>query len=231
MDHGIIEYLVHSSCRIHIFYPPFYRNKMSSVNREYLTYNSHQRPIVGDTKTSALTTDHIGWLKCDGRALQVADFYFLWRVIGHSFGSNTSADFYLPNPAGRVPGFIGTGASPTLTTRSLGDKIGAETHTLTVAEMPTHTHGVSDPGHAHSFTTAGDTNTGFVAAEEGGDGIFQNATAGTTASNTTGITNSNAGGSNAHNNIQPTLFVGSMFIYSGKNKLGTYPQALNGNVY
>jgi microcystin-dependent protein len=204
---------------------------MANWTREYANYTSHQRPIVGDTKMSALTTDHIGWLKCDGRALQVADYYFLWRVIGHSFGSNTSNDFFLPNPAGRVPGFIGTGSSPTLTARSLGDKLGAETHTLTIAEMPTHTHGISDPGHTHSYTTAGNTNTGFLAAEDGGDGVFENATGGTTGSNVTGITASNAGGSNAHNNMQPTLFVGSMFIYSGKNNVGTYPQALNANVY
>lgn len=205
---------------------------MANWTREYANYTSHQRPMAGDTKMSALNVDHIGWLKCDGRALQVADYYFLWRVIGHSFGSNTSNDFFLPNPAGRVPGFIGTGASPTLTARSLGDKIGAETHTLTVAEMPTHTHGVNDPGHLHTVSQIPD-GTQNIAALGGGDTTAADETRTTinSGSNVTGITNSNAGGSNAHNNMQPTLFIGNMYIYSGKNAVGSFPYALGGNVY
>lgn len=199
---------------------------MATWTREYVTYGSHQRPTVGDTKFSAVNKDHIGWLKCDGRALQVTDYYFLWQVIGYSFGSNTSNDFKLPNPAGRVPGVIGAGSG--LTARSLGDTLGEETHVLTVAEMPTHSHGVTDPGHTHTYL-----GVNSQSAASGGDNVAENSPrpTETTGSNTTGISINNTGGSNAHNNMQPTLFMGNMFIYSGKLNYGTYPQSLNANVY
>jgi microcystin-dependent protein len=199
---------------------------MASWTREYVTYGSHQRPIVGDTKFSAVNQDHVGWLKCDGRALQVSDYYFLWQVIGYSFGSNTSNDFKLPNPAGRVPGVIGAGAG--LTSRSLGDTLGEETHVLTVAEMPTHNHGVTDPGHTHTYL-----GVNSQSAASGVDNVAENSPrpTETTGSNTTGISINNTGGSNAHNNMQPTIYMGNMFMYSGNLHYGTYPQSLNANIY
>ena len=104
----------------------------------------------------------------------------------------------------------------------MGSNFGTETHTLTVAEMPTHTHGVNDPGHTHSFIYNGnDQNVNNVAGTD--IAADQIEVSGTTGSNATGITLSNAGGSNAHNNMQPTLFVGNMFIYSGKSSYGNNP--------
>ena len=212
-----------------MFFPS--RNKMANWTRDFVTYNSHQRPIVGDTKMSALTTDHIGWLKCDGRTLQVADYYFLWRVIGYNFGGSGS-NFNLPNPAGRVPGIIGSGVDSNARTfsHSLGDTVGEEVHVLTVAEMPTHTHGVNDPGHTHTYLGVQGQNAGTMGTDTS---VAENdpRPTETTSSNVTGITLSNAGLSNAHNNLSPIQFIGSLYIYSGKNNLGVWPQALNGNVY
>ena len=215
---------------------------MCSRNRDFFDLTAHQRPMTGDMKTSALAIDHLGWLICDGRLMNVSDWQFLFNVVGYSFGSNVSGtQFQLPNPAGRVPGFVGAGAG--LTARTLGSNFGTETHTLTIAEMPTHNHGVgggsntttnatgislNDPQHNHSYTatnvnnntvidtvvavhTESDTNSGTVGA--------------TTGNSATGITVVDpshnhqlypSGLSNAHNNMQPTLFVGNMFIYGGK---------------
>lgn len=184
----------------------------------YFHLAAHQRPNVGDTKTSVLDIDHMGWLKCDGRLLGVSDWRFLYDVIGYSFGSNVSGtQFRLPDPAGRVAGYVGSGSG--LTSRAMGSNFGTETHTLTIAEMPTHNHGLNDPGHTHSYNSV----QASLATTGGGPADNTEFGNNTTGSNTTGITMSNTGGSNAHNNMQPTLFLGNLFIYSGKVGYGNNP--------
>jgi microcystin-dependent protein len=224
---------------------------MTSYCRTPVTYTAHQRAIVGDTKMSVIGNDHLGWMKCDGRTLNVNDYYLLWRVIGYAFGSNgTSNTFKLPNAAGRVPGVVGTGidsnTSYSTLTLALGDSIGEYSHRLNIDEMPSHTHGSSNVTgdsngngfttsnglHTHTITDPGHTHTylgvNSQGAASGGDNVAENSPRPTeiTSSNTTGITiNSNGehnheifntGGSNWHNNIQPMIGLGNMFIFSGK---------------
>lgn len=213
---------------------------MTSIEARYGVYSAHQKPTVGDTKTSVIAIDHLGWLLCDGRSLVVNDYLFLFNVIGYSFGGS-GANFNLPNPAGRVAGFIGSGSG--LSVRRLGDLSGAETHTLTIPQMPAHTHTgqtdlsgtgitVNDPGHTHSYVNQPNTANPAVSATTMGVADNDNVNQ-TTGSSTTGITltdprhrhnftTNSTGGSLPHNNIQPTIFMGNMYIYSGKPSKGTY---------
>jgi microcystin-dependent protein len=230
---------------------------MSSLSRTYFSPTANQKATVGDTKFSALNQDHLGWLKCDGRALNVKDFYFLYRVIGTSFGGSGTT-FNLPNPAGRVPGAIGAGAG--LTVRHLGDLSGEETHTLTIPEMPSHDHGGNTDlsgtgitldlsgGHSHNVVSQNDDfNNSSTYTSNPQQGSFAQADASTrTWTNMISAASSHRhnvvdprhrhtvfseGGDEPHNNIQPTIFMGNMFIFSGKITYGNYPYTGNGNIY
>jgi microcystin-dependent protein len=95
------------------------------------------------------------------------------------------------------------------------------------------------PGHSHSYVNQPNSTSVSGAAvlqTDVGDNVNVGATTGTTRiqiddpTHTHTIVMSNQGGSNAHNNMQPTLFIGNMFIFSGKIA-GKYPSAGNGMNY
>jgi microcystin-dependent protein len=231
-----------------LFFRPY--NRMTSVLTGFFSATASSKPTVGDTKLSLVGADHLGWLICDGRSLNVSDYYWLYQTIGNTYGGNLS-NFNLPNPAGYVLGVIGSGISSNgqpLTVRSAGQFVGQETHTLTIAEMPTHNHpGSSNMTSATGITTNAGTST---AVGPGNLGLIKQSTPGsstttqtadsgnsgsepdvltspaglviTDPTHTHAIVMSNQGGSNAHNNMQPTLFVGNMFIYSGRTGASTY---------
>ena len=179
--------------------------------------------------------DHIGWLKCDGRSISTAQYNLLFQVIGYQFGGSGSS-FQLPNPAGGVVGVVGQRTTTVSTTlHPPGQDIGEEEHKLSIGEMPSHNHGVavgaqtsgnnqtSSYTHDHGGVT-GDTGSAPESETVIATVIAANTTAlvagsnthnHTIASDTHAHTLNPAGGDLPHNNIQPTLFMGNMFIYSG----------------
>lgn len=180
-------------------------------------YKDHIKDaVIGDYKLSAHTEDFHYWLLCDGRSLNRHEYSHLFDVIGTAYGSADAESFNLPDARGRVPGLAGQGTG--LTLRNAGQKIGSETHTLTVAELATHSHGVTDPGHFHTFTTFNDD---YNNSESGTPPAFTEDAANTsvvpwnTNSKTTGVTVNNTGSSTPFSIIQPTLIIGNLFIYAG----------------
>ncbi len=126
-------------------------------------------------------------------------------------GLNGTQDWRGRSPIGainNVPGgALDAAVDPTLPANAglnynLNQKVGASSVILTAAQMPSHTHIVSDPGHRHSVQEYAGTNTA-------GEHIFSPVTGAasgtTTGISITGITNNSSGGSQAHTNLSPMI--------------------------
>lgn len=141
-----------------------------------------------------------GWLFCNGASLLRADYPDLFAVIGTTYGAADGTHFTLPDLRGRTPIGVGTGAG--LTARALAATGGAETHTLTSGEMPSHTHGLTAGG-TKSGALMPPSATGFGA---GPGGPPDEVAAVINVSDSTG-------GGTAHANMQPWLAVNFMIKY------------------
>jgi microcystin-dependent protein len=166
-----------------------------------------------------------GYLLCYGQSLLRADYADLFTAIGTTYGAADGTHFSLPDLRGRVVAGqddMGgssanrlTGVSGSVDGDTLGGAGGTETHTLTTAELASHTHvnTLNDPGHFHAIKGGSGTGGG-VAIINGSAGSFSPDDV--TGSKTTGvtITNASAGSGSAHNNVQPTFLL-NYIIFAG----------------
>lgn len=171
------------------------------------------------------------FLLCQGQAVSRSTYSNLFAVLGTTYGSGDgSTTFNLPNPTGRVI----AGKSSSGTFSNLGATGGSETHTLSISEMPSHTHiqdshnhsqnahnhGISDPGHSHVIRGPVWRESGYNVTMRTDGGAGQSVDQGartntdytgisvsnnTATNNATTATNQNTGGGGAHNNLQPYL--------------------------
>lgn len=140
-----------------------------------------------------------GWLLCNGALLSIYGYSDLFSVLGYAYGGSDNS-FNIPDLRGRT--IIGAGTGYGLTPRALGDLGGEETHTLTVGEMPSHSHTIK----RRSNPDAGAYDTG--------DGHQGESSACTTDRADLGNFNTYSTGSdNAHNNMQPYFTLNYLIKY------------------
>jgi len=147
------------------------------------------------------------WVFCDGQLLAISQNTALFSLLGTTYGGDGRTTFGIPEMRGRVPMHKGSG--PGLTPRTLGQTGGVENVTLTVAQMPQHSHP----------TAVAVNNTGGEEANAAGQIISNHAAAfnedPVPGQNLGGVTAGNTGGNGSHTNVQPFKCVNFVICVSG----------------
>ncbi|HEU0082152.1 MAG TPA: tail fiber protein [Bradyrhizobium sp.] len=91
------------------------------------------QPYVGEIRIFAGNFAPAGWMFCEGQLLPISENETLFNLIGTTYGGDGQSTFGLPDLRGRIPLHFGNGFT-------LAETGGAETVTITVPQMPSHTH-------------------------------------------------------------------------------------------
>lgn len=119
------------------------------------------QPYVGEIKLFAGHYAPVGWEICDGRLLPISEYETLFTLIGITYGGDGQSTFALPDLRGRVP--ISNGANANGVNFSIGTMTGSEEQTLTMNNIPSHTHlaqfMLSEQRATHAIPTSSSTLT------------------------------------------------------------------------
>jgi microcystin-dependent protein len=151
------------------------------------------QPYVGEIRMFAGNFAPAGWMFCEGQLLPISENETLFNLIGTTYGGDGQSTFALPDLRGRVPIHFGNGFT-------LAENGGAETVTLTVNQIPSHTHALlASQDTSDSLNPGGNvlaatlTITPYISVPP---------TAPLSPASVTQV-----GGSQPHNNFQPYLCV------------------------
>ena len=164
-------------------------------------------PFVGEIRMFAGNFAPRGWAYCDGQLLAVSQNDALFSLLGTIYGGDGRTTFGLPDLRGRVP--IHAGSGPGLSPRRLGAKAGSENVTMTVNQLPSHTHAMMASSNPATETRPGGNVT---ASDLAVDAYFENAPS--AAPLASGAITS-LGGSRSHTNLQPFLCINFIIALFG----------------
>jgi microcystin-dependent protein len=151
-------------------------------------------PFLSEVRLMSFVFAPKGWALCNGQLLPINQNQALFSLLGTTFGGDGRVNFALPDLRGRTPIHVGSG-------HTLGERGGEPAHTLSIAELPTHTHVMSGSSVQGNSPNPRVGTTGNVLAQDPGNEYSppQNLV----ALNAGMVTNT--GGSQAHLNMQPFL--------------------------
>lgn len=150
-------------------------------------------PFLSETRIMSFVFAPKGWALCNGQLLPINQNQALFSLLGTTFGGDGRVNFALPDMRGRTPIHVGNN-------HVLGNRGGEQTHTLTIMELPTHTHGLNSTTQA---VTTNIPSAGNALSNTAPNQVYSNSNENLTAMNPGSITN--VGGSQAHLNMQPFL--------------------------
>ena len=146
-------------------------------------------PFLSEIRIMSFGFAPKGWALCNGQLLPINQNQGLFSLLGTTFGGDGRVNFALPDLRARIPIHVGSG-------HTLGERGGEQAHTLSIAELPTHTHVLS--GSPSNANVAPAVNNVLAAASN-----VYNVAQNLIALGASSITNT--GGSQAHLNMQPFL--------------------------
>lgn len=160
-------------------------------------------PFLAEIRIVGFNFAPRGWAYCDGQVLPINQNQSLYSLLGTTYGGDGRTSFALPDLRSRTPIHKGDG-------HTLGQKGGAETVTLTTAEIAAHTHranATSDSANQLSITPS------HMLADSNKDLYVEPVAANAVALQSNTITGT--GGGQAHDNMQPYLTLGYCIALQG----------------
>ena len=120
--------------------PSLTLNYCICLNGLYPSRNSAQ-PFIGEIQLFGFNFAPRNFTTCSGQLLSISQYQALFSLLGTIYGGDGRTTFGLPDLRGRTP--ISFGQGPGLTNRVIGQRIGTETTTMTIANLPAHKHTVN----------------------------------------------------------------------------------------
>ena len=177
-------------------------------------------PLIGQVKMVGFNFAARGYYSCHGQLLAIAQNETLFALIGTIYGGDGVVTFALPDLRGRMP--IHPSQGPGLSSYVLGQASGTEQVTLTTAQLPAHTHALTQTVTSRCQSGAGNSKTptgNYYAADASGENF---ADAGTTATSNAAMGAipfntlvSPTGGNQPHENMPPFLCVNFIIAAEG----------------
>lgn len=149
-------------------------------------------PFLSEIRIMSFVFAPKGWALCNGQLLPINQNQALFSLLGTTFGGDGRVNFALPDLRGRTPIHVGSA-------HTLGERGGEQAHTVSIAELPTHTHVAQAAG---GNATSAVPSASLVLATSVNYEAYRPPTA-LVALNPATVTNT--GGSQAHLNMQPFL--------------------------
>lgn len=178
-------------------------------------------PYIGEIRMMAIVYPPRNWSDCNGAVIDVRQNPALYSIIGARFGGDGVNTFALPDLAGRAP--RGAGQGTNLPSAPWGGTEGTTTTTLTVDQMPSHSHKVETYNGTDKTKFSDVPSAAFVARHlvEGVSSVVESFVAGSTATNTrlSAKAVGTTGKSQLHTNMQP--YIAMRYCIS---LMGVYPE-------